>query len=95
VFVRAMRKAVEFSIANPALAGRSVNAIAPAVSIDKATAEFMTTIGLIKNEISDRDGLGAFNPDLLRKTWLWVAQAQKYAADRVNPEVAVDRSFLR
>jgi NitT/TauT family transport system substrate-binding protein len=92
-FVRAMRKAVEFSMENPSIAGKSVNAIAPTVSVDKATAEFMTTIPLIKNEISDRWGIGAFEPDLLRKTWLWVAESQKYAPERLDPEAAVDRSF--
>jgi NitT/TauT family transport system substrate-binding protein len=94
-FVRAMAKAVEFSIANPALAGRSVNAIAPAVAPDKATAEFKTTIALIKNEVSDKYGMGTFEPALLKKTWLWVAESQKYAPDRVEPEAAVDRSFVK
>jgi NitT/TauT family transport system substrate-binding protein len=92
-FVRAMRKAVDFSIENPSIAGKSVNAIAPTVSIDKATAEFMTTVPLIKNEVSDRWGIGTFEPDLLRKTWFWVAESQKYGVDRVDPEEAVDRSF--
>src|SRR5262249_7131145 len=82
-FVRAMRKAVAFSVEHPDLAGKSVNAIAPAVSVDKATAEFMTTIALIKNEVSAEYGIGAFDPVLLKKTWLWVAQAQNYAPDRI------------
>lgn len=94
-FVRAMRKAIDFSIASPDVAGRSVNAIAPAVTTEKATAEFKTTVALIRNEVSDRYGVGAFDPELLRKTWLWVAESQKYAPDRVDPEVGVDRSFLK
>jgi len=94
-FVKAMRRAVEFAIENPAEAGRSVNAIAPAVPVDKATAEFMTTIDLMRNDVSKRFGMGTFDPELLRRTWIWVAESQRYALDRIDPETAVDRSFLQ
>jgi NitT/TauT family transport system substrate-binding protein len=92
--VRAMQKAVEYSIANPATTGPSVNAIAPAVGADKATAEFLTSVPLMKNEVTDKLGMGTLDPALLKKTWDWVAAAQKYAPDRVDPETTVDRSFL-
>jgi NitT/TauT family transport system substrate-binding protein len=72
-----------------------VNAVAPAVSAEKATAAFLTTIGLMKNEISDRDGMGAIDAALLRKTWMWVAESKEYDPGKVDPEAAVDRSFLR
>jgi NitT/TauT family transport system substrate-binding protein len=94
-FVRAMGKAVEFGIENPAEAGKSVNAIAPAVSAEKATAEFLTTIPLMRNEVSQKLGPGTFDRELLRRTWVWVAESQKYALDRIDPEIAVDRSFLQ
>jgi NitT/TauT family transport system substrate-binding protein len=93
-FVRAMSKAVEFSIENPAQAGRSVNAIAPAVSAEKATAEFLTTIDLMRNDVSKKHGMGAFDAELLRRTWAWVAESQKYQINRIDPEMAVNRSFL-
>jgi NitT/TauT family transport system substrate-binding protein len=94
-FVRAMQKAVDFAIEHPETAGPSVHAIAPAVSADKATTEFLTSVPLMKNEVSDKYGIGTFDPGLLKKTWEWVALAQKYQPDRVDPESAVDRSFLR
>jgi NitT/TauT family transport system substrate-binding protein len=94
-FVKAMGRAVEFAIANPAEAGRSVNAIAHAVPVDKATAEFLTTVDLMQNDVSKRLGMGTFDRDLLRRTWIWVAESQRYAMDRIDPEVAVDRSFLQ
>lgn len=94
-FVRAMTKAVVYSIDNPQAAGKSVNAIAPTVSAEKATAEFLTTTALMKNDVSEKDGMGAMDPVLLRKTWMWVAESQKYDPAKIDPETAVDRSFLK
>jgi NitT/TauT family transport system substrate-binding protein len=94
-FVRAMGKAVEFAIANPTEAGRSVNAISSAVPADRATAEFVATIPLMQNEVSQKHGMGTFDRDLLRRTWIWVAESQRYALDRIDPEIAVDRAFLK
>jgi hypothetical protein len=38
--------------------------------------------------------VGTFNSELLKKTWEWVAKAQKYPLDKINPEIGVDRSFV-
>jgi NitT/TauT family transport system substrate-binding protein len=92
-FARAMRKAIDFSVANPEAAGAAVHAAAATVDLPVATDSFKASIPLIKNEISAKDGLGVFEPALLKKTWEWVALSENYPADRINPETLVDRSF--
>ena len=57
-------------------------------------AEFEASIPLIRNEISQRDGLGKFEPRLLAATWGWVAQSMSYDLKKVDPETLVDRRFL-
>lgn len=93
-FARAMRKAIEFSVADPEAAGAAVRAAASTVDLTVATNSFKASIPLIKNEIAAKDGAGAFEPVLLKKTWEWVAKSEGYAMDKVNPENLVDRSFL-
>jgi len=93
-FARAMLKATAFSVANPDAAGEAVHAAAPTLEAPVAAAAFRASIPLIKNEISARDGEGAFRPALLKKTWLWVAKAQNYPESKLDPEKLVDRSFL-
>ena len=57
-------------------------------------AEFEASIPLLRNEISQRDGLGKFEPRLLAATWGWVAQSMSYDLKKVDPETLVDRRFL-
>lgn len=93
-FVQAFEKAVAFSIAHPRRAAEDLHAMVPEVDVATATREVETTIPLIKNEISAKYGMGSFNPALLKDTWVWVAKAQHYSVDRINPESIVDRSFV-
>jgi NitT/TauT family transport system substrate-binding protein len=92
-FARAMRKAIDFSVANPEAAGAAVHAAASSVDLAVATDSFKASIPLIRNEISAKDGPGAFEPALLRKTWEWVALSENYPLDKINPDTLVDRSF--
>jgi NitT/TauT family transport system substrate-binding protein len=92
-FARAMLKATNFSVSDPAAAGEAVHAAAPTLEASVAADAFRASIPLIKNDISAKDGEGAFDPALLRKTWLWVARAQNYPESKLDPEKLVDRSF--
>jgi NitT/TauT family transport system substrate-binding protein len=93
-FVRAMLKSVDYCVAHPDEAGAAVHAAAPTLEASVAAAAFRASIPLIKNEISAKDGPGAFEPALLRTTWVWVAKAQHYPEQKLDPEKLVDRSFL-
>jgi NitT/TauT family transport system substrate-binding protein len=46
------------------------------------------------NAVSKKDGVGVFEKGLLATTWKWTAQAQGLPIDKIDPEMAVDRSFL-
>ncbi|WP_034387134.1 ABC transporter substrate-binding protein [Comamonas composti] len=93
-YVRALTKAVQFSIQNPHKAVAALKAQVPETDAALAQAELEASIPLIKNEISHRHGLGRFHPELLASTWSWVAQSMHYSPQALNPESLVERSFL-
>jgi len=66
----------------------------PEIDAKKAAAEFRSSIPLIQNEVSAKDGIGVFEPVLLKTTWEWVAQSMNYPVDKLDPETLVDRRFL-
>ena len=93
-YVRALTKSLEFSIQNPQKAAESLKAQVPEAEVAVIKAEFEASIPLLRNEISQRDGLGKFEPKLLASTWNWVAQSMSYDLKKLDPETLVDRSFL-
>jgi len=93
-FVRAYQKATLAAIADPMASAMALKDKVPEVDPIPAAAEFRASIPLIKNEITDRDGMGAFEPKLLKATWTWVAKSKGYPMDKIDPEKLVDRSFL-
>lgn len=93
-FVSAYGKALELSIADPGKAAAALKAMVPEIDAAIAADEFAASVPLIDNEISKADGMGAFQPDRLAETWDWVAKSQGYAADAIDPDAIVDRSFV-
>ncbi|HTP83677.1 MAG TPA: ABC transporter substrate-binding protein [Alphaproteobacteria bacterium] len=93
-FVRAFTKVTAFVVANPAGAAKDLKAMVPEADLESDTAEARTLGPLIKNEVSERYGMGTYDPVLLKKTWEWVAKAQNYPLDKLDPETVVNRTFL-
>ena len=93
-FVRAYAEAVRRSVASCAEGARAIHKALPEVDAALAEPQCGTTIALISNEISQRDGLGWFDPALLAETWSWVARAQNYPPDRIDPQKLVDTRFV-
>jgi NitT/TauT family transport system substrate-binding protein len=93
-FMRAYMKATAAAIADPMAAAKALKAMVPEVDVEVARAQFAASIPLIVNSISKKDGEGAFDKALLAKTWKWTAEAQNMPLDKIDPETAVDRSFL-
>ncbi len=95
-FVRAYRRGVAFTVANAEAAAVDIKKSAPDISLDASVIadQVRAAIPLMKNEIADRDGLGAFEPSLVKTTWEWVARSQNYAEDRIKPDDLIDRAFL-
>lgn len=93
-FMRAYVKATAMAIADPLAAAKAVHAMAPEVDVDVARDQFAASIPLMVNDISKKDGNGAFEKGLLATTWKWTAEAQNIPLGKIDPEAAVDRSFL-
>ncbi|MFT0140401.1 ABC transporter substrate-binding protein [Alcanivoracaceae bacterium MT1] len=88
------RQAQKMAIEDPQQAGAALKAKVAEVDAAVAAEEFSASIPLMKNEISERDGAGTFNPSLLATTWKWVAKAQGLPEDTLNPEDAVSGDFI-
>lgn len=93
-FMRAYAKATAVAIADPLAAAKAVHAMVPEVDVDVARDQFAASIPLMVNSISKKDGSGAFEKGLLATTWKWTAEAQNLPLNKIDPEAAVDRSFL-
>lgn len=93
-FLRAIAKATDAAIADPAKAAEAIHQLVPEVDAAIAAQEFTASIPLIRNDISAADGYGAFTPARLKTTWTWVAESRNLKADAIAPESTVDGSFL-
>ena len=91
-FLRAYAKATEMAIADPAGAAAAVKAMVPEIDTTVGTKQFAMSVPLMVNDISKKDGMGAFTKPLLAKTWEWTAKSQKIPLEKMDPETAVDRS---
>jgi len=94
-FVKAYAKAVEMANADPAAAAAAVKAVVPEIDAAIATEQWKASIPLMVNDIAKKDGFGAFEPKLLAVTWKWVAESQNMPLDKLDPETAVTRDFLK
>jgi NitT/TauT family transport system substrate-binding protein len=94
-FLKAYRLATEMAIADPLAAAKALKAMVPEVDVDTAADQWKASIPLMVNEIAGKDGPGAFEPKLLATTWKWVAEAQGLPLDKLDPETAVNRDFLK
>ena len=93
-YLRALSKSLAFSIEQPQKAAEALKAQVPEADVAVVKAEFESSIPLLKNEISQREGMGAYDAKLLAATWGWVAKSMNYDIAKINPEQLVDRSFL-
>jgi NitT/TauT family transport system substrate-binding protein len=76
-------------------AATALKAAVPEVDVATAAEQWKASIPLMVNDIAKKDGNGAFEPALLATTWKWVAEAQNMPIDKLNPETAVSRDFLK
>ncbi len=94
-FLKAYQKATAMAIADPTAAATALKAAVPEVDVATAAEQWKASIPLMVNDIAKKDGSGAFEPALLATTWKWVAEAQGMPTDKLNPETAVNRDFLK
>ncbi len=75
--------------------GPALKAAVPEVDVDTAAGEWKASILADDQRYLEEDGVGAFEPALLATTWKWVAEAQGVPLDKLNPETAVSRDYLK
>jgi NitT/TauT family transport system substrate-binding protein len=93
-FVQAYAKAVAFMVKNPEKAAEDLHAMVPDADVPEAAAEIKAATPLIVNDISAKDGMGAFDPALVDKTWYWVAKSQDLPMDKIKPASVIDTAFV-
>jgi len=93
-FVRAFAKGFAFALDNRNATIADLKKMVPEIDPRIARLQLDATEPLVRNEISKRDGMGAFTKDMLARTWNVIASAQNLPRDKVDPESVVDRSFL-
>lgn len=93
-FVKAYAKAIEYTWAHPEESGEIVHKLVPEVDAATATNTINSIKGLVYNEVSKADGMGALTTERLATTWQWTAKAQNKAVDSFDPESAINRSIV-
>jgi NitT/TauT family transport system substrate-binding protein len=93
-FVAAFVEGMKMALADPKDVAAAMKATFPAMDEGLAEQQFLTIVPLIDNPIAKAEGLGSFQKDRLRTTWEWTAKAQHMPLDKIDPETAVDRSFI-
>jgi len=92
-FIAAYKKSVAFAHENPTEAAEAVAAVVPELSVENVEGSLKDAMVLVYNEVTDKDGLGTFEPVRLKATWERVSTAQGIDPSKIDPETVVDRSF--
>ncbi len=93
-FVKAFAKSLEFTYANPAQAGADIHAMVPEVDADIAAAQIESITNLVYNDVTEADGFGVFTPERIEQTWTYVSEANGLSEDALDPQTAVNMSFM-
>lgn len=93
-FVKAYKKAIDYTWKHPEESGKIVHDMVPEVDASTATDTINSIKSLVYNAVSDHDGYGAFTRERLATTWKWTAKAQDIPVDSFDPETAVNRQFM-
>jgi len=87
-FVKAFAKSLEFTYAHPEKAGEAIHAMVPEVDANIAAAQIKSITNLVYN------GFGVFTPERIQQTWEYVAAANELSEDALDPQTAVDFTYL-
>ena len=92
--LKVLRKSFDYALNNPDAAAADLKAMVPEMDVKMSADEMRSSLPLIRNEISSKDGMGVFEPKRLETTWTWVAKSMNYPMNKINPESLIDRRFL-
>jgi len=94
-FTRALKKAEQMMRDDPDKAAAAVKAMVPEVDLAITQGLAKSTIPLIFNENTERDGLGVFSPALVKTTWEWVVKQQNTSPEKLDPMASVDLQIAK
>jgi len=94
-FVQAFAKSIKFTYENPDKAGEDLHAMVPEVDAKVAATQIRSITNLVYNDITSKDGMGAFSAERILQTWEYVAVANGLSADALDPKTAVNAGFLQ
>ncbi|WP_239024057.1 ABC transporter substrate-binding protein [Paraglaciecola marina] len=94
-FLVAFQKAIEFTWAYPKESAAIVHDLVPEVDTQIALDTIINIRSLVYNNASDAHGLGIINSERLATSWSYVAQSQGFELDAIDPEEAINRSFMK
>jgi NitT/TauT family transport system substrate-binding protein len=89
-FTRALKKAEQMMRDDPDKAATALKAMIPEIDLATNRALVLSTLPLIFNENTQKDGLGVFSPAIVQTTWEWVAKQRNTPLDKLDPMAAVD-----
>lgn len=93
-FVAAFKQSMEFARTNQAESVKAVTSVVPELNAVDVEGSLKDMLVLMHNEVSARDGLGVFEPKRLAETWDRTAASLKLDPKSLDPETAVNRSFM-
>lgn len=93
-FVGAFKKSLEFAYENPDLAADAVAANVPELTAEDVKGSWLDASKLAFNEVTEANGLGAFEAGRVAATWERVAASQGLDVESLDPETAVSRDYL-
>jgi NitT/TauT family transport system substrate-binding protein len=92
--VKVYIKALELANKDPEGVAAALKAMVPEIDVKVAEAQFRTTMPLVDNPTTKAEGIGTITDKRLAATWEWTAKSQNIAMNKINPESAINRSFM-
>lgn len=92
-FIKAFAKSIEFSYKYPEKAGIDLHKMVPEVDADIVAAQLKSITNLVYNEVTEKDGVGKFDPTRIQQTWEYVAEANGLSTTSLDPQATVNTAF--
>ncbi len=92
-FIKAFAKSIEFSYKYPEKAGIDLHEMVPEVDADIVAAQLKSITNLVYNDVTEKDGVGKFDPARIQQTWEYVAEANGLSETSLDPQTTVNTAF--
>jgi NitT/TauT family transport system substrate-binding protein len=93
-FLKVMRQTIVLVYENPGDAAETMKLALPQSDVATMRAQIDASKPHFLNENTERDGLGVYAPERVRKSWEWVSKANNYPLDKMDPMSVVDGRFV-